>query len=231
MSATILYNTAKKQVSQIERDLAKLSSATDLTPAEPIIINKLTAAMTTLQKTSNDLTEIARNEITSIQRDKASAWAESIRLDCARLRGQYDEQRKIEQERRDRIDRTTLLQGGASNSFNRRQSNAPDGSSSTVPSSILTMDYMLRERGTIQNSRKAVNDYVDISRNALQDLYEQRELLKGSQRKILNVANSLGLSSTVIKYIEQRTATDNYILFGGLLFTCILMYLIVKYLG
>jgi Golgi SNAP receptor complex protein 2 len=43
------------------------------------------------------------------------------------------------------------------------------------------------------------------------------------------MANTLGLTGTVMRLIERRTAQDKIILFAGMVVTCIIMYLIWKY--
>jgi len=48
---------------------------------------------------------------------------------------------------------------------------------------------------------------------------------------MLNIANTLGVSQTVIRYIETRTTQDKWILFIGIIVTVFLMWLIVHYLG
>lgn len=47
---------------------------------------------------------------------------------------------------------------------------------------------------------------------------------------MLDVANTLGLSQTVIRWIERRTAEDKYIFWGGVLVTVTVMYFAIKYL-
>jgi len=53
--------------------------------------------------------------------------------------------------------------------------------------------------------------------------------LKGAQKKILDIANTLGLSNTVMRLIEKRTFQDKFVLFGGMILTCIIMILIWIY--
>ena len=65
--------------------------------------------------------------------------------------------------------------------------------------------------------------------NILNNLKEQRVTLKGAHKKILDVANTLGLSNTVMRLIERRTSQDKFILYGGMIFTCVIMFLIWKY--
>lgn len=55
-------------------------------------------------------------------------------------------------------------------------------------------------------------------------------LLQGAQKKILDVANMLGMSNTVMRLIEKRAFQDKFIMIGGMVVTCIIMVLAFKYL-
>ncbi|XP_026538552.1 Golgi SNAP receptor complex member 2 isoform X2 [Pseudonaja textilis] len=52
----------------------------------------------------------------------------------------------------------------------------------------------------------------------------------GTHKKIMDVANMLGLSNTVMRLIEKRAFQDKYFMIGGMLVTCIIMFLVVQYL-
>ncbi|XP_042747123.1 Golgi SNAP receptor complex member 2 isoform X3 [Lagopus leucura] len=52
----------------------------------------------------------------------------------------------------------------------------------------------------------------------------------GTQKKILDVANTLGLSNTVMRLIEKRAFQDKYLMIGGMIVTCVIMFLVVQYL-
>ncbi|KAM9255265.1 Golgi SNAP receptor complex member 2 isoform 2-T4 [Cariama cristata] len=52
----------------------------------------------------------------------------------------------------------------------------------------------------------------------------------GTHKKILDVANMLGLSNTVMRLIEKRAFQDKYFMIGGMLLTCVIMFLVVQYL-
>lgn len=47
---------------------------------------------------------------------------------------------------------------------------------------------------------------------------------------MLDVANMLGLSNTVMRLIEKRASQDKFIMVGGMLVTCVVIFLVVKYL-
>jgi Golgi SNAP receptor complex protein 2 len=70
-----------------------------------------------------------------------------------------------------------------------------------------------------------------MSKSALQELYDQKNILKKSKTTMLNIANTLGVSQTVIRYIDTRTTQDKWILFAGIMITVFLMWLIVHYFG
>lgn len=54
--------------------------------------------------------------------------------------------------------------------------------------------------------------------------------MKGVRKKMLNFAQTLGMSNTVMRLIERRTAQDKYILFGGMIVTLIIMFILYKWL-
>jgi Golgi SNAP receptor complex protein 2 len=43
------------------------------------------------------------------------------------------------------------------------------------------------------------------------------------------VASVLGMSNTVMRLIERRSEADKYILIGGMVLTCFIMYIVVKF--
>lgn len=55
--------------------------------------------------------------------------------------------------------------------------------------------------------------------------------MQGTHKKMLDVANMLGLSNTVMRLIERRATQDKFIMIGGMLLTCVFMFLVIRYLG
>lgn len=55
--------------------------------------------------------------------------------------------------------------------------------------------------------------------------------LQGTQRKILSVANTLGLSRNVIGQIDRRSVQDKWIMIAGICFTLFAFYYILKLFG
>lgn len=49
-----------------------------------------------------------------------------------------------------------------------------------------------------------MDDFIAQGRAVLDDLVDQRNVLKGTQKRLLDAANTLGMSRDVINWIERR---------------------------
>ena len=115
--------------------------------------------------------------------------------------------------------------------------------------SNLREDHALREHDFIRNTDSRLDEFLAHGQAVLSDLKDQRNVLKGTQRRLLDAANTLGLSRNVIGWIERRRSVgrcillgsvtkscfpstqDMYIFLVGAIFTFICFFLIWKYLG
>uniref|UniRef100_A0A8C5MWH0 Golgi SNAP receptor complex member 2 n=1 Tax=Leptobrachium leishanense TaxID=445787 RepID=A0A8C5MWH0_9ANUR len=75
--------------------------------------------------------------------------------------------------------------------------------------------------------RRYARDLQDRER---EELLMRSYTTNGTHKKILDVANMLGLSNTVMRLIEKRAFQDKAIMIVGMLLTCVIMILVVKYL-
>lgn len=64
----------------------------------------------------------------------------------------------------------------------------------------------------------------------LDTLKYNRETLKGAHRRIIDLANTLGLSNATISLIERRVTQDKYVLIGGMFVTLAVIVLVIIYL-
>ncbi|KAJ1345288.1 hypothetical protein BSLG_000801 [Batrachochytrium salamandrivorans] len=206
MSATVIYSNAIKLKTELQHDVASLES----NQGSPLLLqSKIKAGLVTLQRSIKDLEDLSRREVTAIKRETTTGRAVKLRDECSQIQGALDRFRNIEATRQQR-------------------SNA---SGTEEQSTILMMDGLLNERAVLDGADQGLEQYLSMGRSALQELYEQRSMLKSTQKRLLDVANSLGLSTSVIRFIEQRTASDKWILYGGLSGTVLILWGIVHYLG
>ncbi|XP_015423608.1 PREDICTED: Golgi SNAP receptor complex member 2 [Myotis davidii] len=101
----------------------------------------------------------------------------------------------------------------------------PNDSDTTIP-----MDESLQFNSSLQNIHHGMDDLIGGGHSILEGLRAQRMTLKGTQKRILDIANMLGLSNTVMRLIEKRAFQDKYFMIGGMLLTCVVMFFVVQYL-
>ena len=55
-------------------------------------------------------------------------------------------------------------------------------------------------------------------------LSSQRDKLKGAHKRVLDIANSLGVSDNVLRMIEKREFFDKLIVYGGIVVTLLIFF-------
>ncbi|PWN51503.1 hypothetical protein IE53DRAFT_48081 [Violaceomyces palustris] len=92
-------------------------------------------------------------------------------------------------------------------------------------------NHALREHSFIEQTESQLDAFIAQGREVFGNLIEQRGILKGTQRRLRDAANTMGLSRDVIGYIERRTTQDNLIFAAGVIFTLVCFYYILKWFG
>ncbi|GFG40988.1 hypothetical protein Cfor_07555 [Coptotermes formosanus] len=93
----------------------------------------------------------------------------------------------------------------------------------------ILMDHSQKHHSSLQNANRGVDDLLLSGAGILENLRDQRMTMKGAHRRLYDIANTLGLSNTTMRLIERRAYQDQFILFGGMVFTLIVIGLIVVY--
>ena len=65
-----------------------------------------------------------------------------------------------------------------------------------------------------------LDEFASMGLGALESLSRQRSSLKEAQRKVLDIGNSLGLSSSLLRLIERTETFNACIVAAGMLTTC-----------
>ncbi|KNC77433.1 hypothetical protein SARC_10107, partial [Sphaeroforma arctica JP610] len=143
--------------------------------------------------------------------------ARQITLDVQRLQISYNNYiYKRDQESHERRQREALLMN-------------TDFTPNT-DTSILMEEAMARENGGLQEANRGMDELLGAGSNVMADLLLQKKTLKGAQRRILDIASTLGLSQSVLKLIDRRKDSDKIILIAGIIITLTVMYLCIRYL-
>lgn len=90
--------------------------------------------------------------------------------------------------------------------------------------------HALREQNFFANTHTALDEYLARGQAVLGDLGQQREILKGTQKRLYSVANTLGVSGDTIRTIERRAKQDKWIFWVGVVVFFLFCWLVLHYL-
>lgn len=76
--------------------------------------------------------------------------------------------------------------------------------SSFGPTASLRQSHALEEHSFINETDTQLDNFIAQGREVLENLVDQRKILKGTHKRLLDAANTLGLSRNVIGWIEKR---------------------------
>ena len=183
---------------------------------------QISTTLTAFSRLIDDYARLAASPNTpDDKRERAQRRAQQFREDHTNLKNTF-EQRK--QEATERSRQSLLGASGGSTSVNlgagpggnygpRLRPNAPNTpqgetfseSPFAASGSDPRTEHALNEHTFIQRSENAIDDYLMQGKAVLDNLVEQREILKRSKRGLRGVGETLGLSRETINWVDRRT--------------------------
>lgn len=91
-------------------------------------------------------------------------------------------------------------------------------------------NHALKENSFFSSSNQTLDEYLERGRAVLADLGDQREMLKGTQRKLYDIGATLGISRDTIRMVERRAKQDKWIFGGGFIVFCLFIWLVMHFL-
>lgn len=88
----------------------------------------------------------------------------------------------------------------------------------------------LSENSFFGSANSTLDEYLERGRAVLGDLGDQREMLKGTQRKLYSVGSTLGISGDTIRMIDRRARQDKWIFWGCVVVFVIFVYFVLRWL-
>ncbi|KAL0133750.1 hypothetical protein PUN28_001013 [Cardiocondyla obscurior] len=95
----------------------------------------------------------------------------------------------------------------------------------------IFIDHTVQHNNSLQNAVHGIDNLLHQGSSVLDNLRSQRMSLKGAHKRLVDIGNTLGLSNTTMRLIEQRAKQDGFILIAGMTFTCIVIVLVIIYLA
>ena len=91
-------------------------------------------------------------------------------------------------------------------------------------------DHALREQSFLSQTSNTLDEYLERGRAVLGDLGQQREVLKGTQKRLYSVGTTLGISGDTIRMVERRAKQDKWVFYGGVIVFVVFCWLVIHYL-
>ena len=98
------------------------------------------------------------------------------------------------------------------------------------PQDFTREQHAFREQNFMTSTNAALDEYLERGRAVLGDLGQQREMLKGTQKKLYSVGNTLGISGDTIRMVERRAKQDKWIFWAGAVIFFGFCWLVIHYL-
>ncbi|KAI6711986.1 hypothetical protein JHW43_005443 [Diplocarpon mali] len=242
-----LFNTALKQSTSLKRDL---SSPSNGQPLSPSFLGQISASLTSFSRTLDSYADLLKTELNPSKKEKAEERLRSFRAELQSFRAEFKELKLQNEDVQSRVNRQELLgrrphhTATPDNPYSSASISAnPSASSPWAPvngsgQSTLGLqsgdpareDHALREQNFFANTHTALDEYLARGQAVLGDLGQQREILKGTQKRLYSVANTLGVSGDTIRMIERRAKQDKWIFYAGAVTFFGFCYLVLWYL-
>ncbi|KAK7489217.1 hypothetical protein BaRGS_00019595 [Batillaria attramentaria] len=209
-----LYHQTNKLIQEVQRDLGKLERASE--ESAHIVENEIQAQLDHVISNCERL-EILVNKEPATRRSSAKMRVDQLKYDCQHVQAAL---RNLQHKRYMRAQEEQEREALLSRTFT---TNDQQGDTS------IYIDPALQHHTKMTNAHSRMDELIETGSNILSNLRDQSGTLKGVHRKVLDMANTLGLTGTVMRLIERRTAQDKIILLVGMVITCIIMYLVWRY--
>ncbi|KAF8200919.1 golgi SNAP receptor complex member bos1 [Pholiota molesta] len=220
-----LYTSGVRQTNSLQADMEKLRNGDN----SPALLDICVAFA--MHRTIDDYDSMTKREIIKAKQEKAQMRVQKFRADYTELRTQFERLKEENTAAIHESNRAELISASAASAAPfTAQSFDPPSWPATARETISESPFRSSTPGIGGREFRALDEHTQ-GREVLDNLVDQRQMLKGTQRRLLNVANTLGLSRDVIGWIERRSTQDTYIFFAGAIFTFFCFYLIWKYLG
>lgn len=220
------YNLAHRVIDGLQEGLfPRLESCRDKVNAQAIegtIDEQIKLVESYIEKM-----EIALNKAAPAQRSTIKFKLDQLRYDHKHILNSFRVllQRRLAREREAQEREELLTRRFTTNA----EANSAGGLGDTQIS-MPQMEYYDNEKSKLNGFSHNLDEMLATGGAVLNSLRDQRQMLNGVHRRLIDAASTLGLSNSVMRLIEKRAFMDKVILFGGMLVLTLIMFLVWKYL-
>ena len=203
MSISSLFPEAQRTLLRLQHDVSLYENNTDRSPTMEHAIDTTLSALLRCIQDMESLSSSEHPARREMWRSRIRAMSdELLSLRAAHTRTQLAQQRR----QHEATVRAELLSGAQ-----RRRDNGTG------------IDSLSRENDSLLNSHRLIDEFTAMASASLDSLHRQRGALKGVHRKVLDVANSIGMSSSLLRLIERTETFNACLVAAGAVVTCVVV--------
>ncbi|OAL06977.1 v-SNARE protein-like protein Bos1 [Phaeosphaeriaceae sp. SRC1lsM3a] len=250
------FNAALRQSTSIRKELDQFA---DSAAPSPHLQAQLNASLTTFARSIDDYGKLAKQEPVQTKQEKAFERLKNFRAELEEYRTSFKRIKSANEEVQTTEARTELLgrrphhaatpenpyaqpnvaaAAAAHSPFAPAQPYDPAApyrpnaySAGAQGGEYDREGRVLRENAFFKHTSEQLDEFLDRGRAVLGDLGDQREMLKGTQRRLYSAANTLGISGDTIRMVERRAKQDKWIFWTGVVVFFAFCWLVIHYLG
>ncbi|KAK4258213.1 hypothetical protein QN277_007685 [Acacia crassicarpa] len=207
-----IYQSARKLLLRtrdgLER-LERLEYSTSAAGMDTQLSFAVKKDITQIQSLCVEMDRLWRSIAAKSQRDLWKRKVEQIAEEAESLRASLDKYNLRNQKRMMEAREREELMGRA------------NGDSAHV---LRIFDEEAQAMQSVRNSARELDNANAVGETILSSIHGQRERLKSAQRKALDIINTVGISTTVLRLIERRHRVDRSIKYAGMILTVIFLF-------
>ncbi|XP_076890149.1 membrin-11-like [Bidens hawaiensis] len=208
-----LYQRSRRLLLKTRDDLERLERLAAAVDSPEISVS-VRRDIGQIQTLCSEMDAIWRSVALKPQRDLWKRKVEQVEEEADSLRESLDRYMQRQQRRMQEAQERAELLGRT------------NGESSHI---LRIFDEEAQAMESARNSSRMLEEATATGTTILAKYSEQREHLKGAQRKALDVLNTLGLSNSVLRIIERRNRVDQWIKYAGMILTLIVVIVFLRW--
>jgi golgi SNAP receptor complex member 2 len=204
MSISAVFPDRQRLLLQLQHEVNQYESGVDRSDA---LVRDVGLHLSAL---SRDLADM--EALVGLEGVRKEMWRSRVRQmndECLSLRASFSRAQQTMARRRHEENVRLELMSGA------RRREAANG-----------IDALSRENDSLLHSHRMLDDFTAMGQSALDSLHRQRAHLKGLHRRVLDIGNSIGMSSSLLRLIERTETFNACLVATGILVTCTVVGLV-----
>ncbi|KAI9892820.1 MAG: protein transport protein bos1 [Vezdaea aestivalis] len=239
---SVLFNSALKQSASVRKDLDAFADSPNT--ASLALQGQISASLSSFSRTIDDYDGMVKKELVPAKQEKGIERVKTFRAELVEHRDRLAALKQAREDTQTSINRSELLgrrpHHAATPENPYSQSHDSQSHSAFRPSNPSTYgnsqanatreSHAFREQSFMSSTNAQLDEFLERGRAVLGNLGEQREMLKGTQRRLYSVANTLGISGDTIRMVERRAKQDKWIFWTGVVVFFAFCWLVLRFL-